>query len=185
MRATTRAAAALHSTNTQQHWQKGISKDFKNLRNKLKNQPGEPKPNLCFFTLPFSHPHTKKKKTLSPNSHLLPSLPSLHPQSTKSSCRWDWEQSRAQRSRRWRVEANGQWVAVAVVASSSPFLPALPRSGCCSEWEREDSCCLRRFSGTPPSPGSGPRARDPELRVGELPCSGWEFLRSVDACWLR
>jgi hypothetical protein len=65
------------------------------------------------------------------------------------------------------------------------FSPRLPRSGCCSEWEREDSCCLRRFSGTPPSPGSGPRARDPELRAGELPCSGWEFLRSVDACWLR
>nr|ACG35552.1 hypothetical protein [Zea mays] len=51
------------------------------------------------------------------------------------------------------------------------FSPRLPRSGCCSEREREDTCYPRRFSGTPPSPGSGPRARDPELRVGELPCS--------------
>jgi hypothetical protein len=70
---------------------------------------------------------------------------------------------------------------VASIASSSPFLlPALSRSGCCSQWEREDSCCLRRFSGTPPSPGSAPLAWDPELRVGELSCPGWEFRRSVD-----
>jgi hypothetical protein len=76
MRPTARAAAALHSTSTQQHWQKGISKDFKNLRHKLKNEPVEAKPNLCIlhFAFPLLFP-TKKKNTLSPNSHLLPSLP--------------------------------------------------------------------------------------------------------------
>jgi hypothetical protein len=47
MRATARAAAALHSTSAQLHWQKGTSKDFENLRNKLINEPVEAKRNLC------------------------------------------------------------------------------------------------------------------------------------------
>ena len=74
MRATARAAAALHSTSTQQHCQKGISKDFKNLRNKLKNEPVEAKPNLCILHFAFRLLFPTKN-TLSPNSHLLPSLP--------------------------------------------------------------------------------------------------------------
>jgi hypothetical protein len=38
-----------------------------------------------------------------------------------------------------------------------------------------NSRCPSRFTGTPPSPGSGPRARDPELRVRDFPCSRWVF----------
>jgi len=185
MRPTARAAAALHSTSTQQHWQMGISKDFKNLRHKLKNEPVEAKPNLCIlhFAFPLLFP-TKKKKLSPPTPTCFLRFPSSPLHQTLASLGLGAEQSTAEQKvasgSKWPMSGGGGGGSILLA-----FSPRLPRSGCCSEWEREDSCCLRRFSGTPPSPGSGPRARDPELRAGELPCSGWEFLRSVDACWLR